>query len=128
LIVDDEPVTRILLRRRLSRVGCEIVGEAETAADALEKLPLVKPDLITLDILMPDLGELDAFLLSQRIRREHPGIESVIISGAPQATLDRFRGKSTVGIFAKPVSFHALFSKLRQFYPELKADQPESAF
>jgi len=44
----------------LSQAGYEIVGEAETGAQAVERYRQLKPDLVTMDIVMPDLGGIEA--------------------------------------------------------------------
>jgi CheY-like chemotaxis protein len=54
MIVDDEPDVLVLVDRILSRVGHEIIG-AKNGRAALEKLKEVRPDLILLDLMMPEL-------------------------------------------------------------------------
>ena len=44
----------------LQQAGFEIVGEAETGLQAVEKYKQLKPDLVTMDIVMPDMGGIDA--------------------------------------------------------------------
>jgi two-component system, chemotaxis family, chemotaxis protein CheY len=57
LIVEDSPTGRSVLRRRLEEIGCEIVGEAGNASAALELFRTLHPQLVTLDLLMPQVGE-----------------------------------------------------------------------
>lgn len=60
LIVDDEPIARQVLREELSGFAdVEICGEAENGYDALARIPLLKPDLVLLDLQMPGLGGFD---------------------------------------------------------------------
>ncbi len=55
LIVDDEPLARDLLRTMLSKVGgLDIIGESGDGADAITKIEALKPDLVFLDIQMPE--------------------------------------------------------------------------
>lgn len=63
LIVDDVPTARAILRRRLEAIGCEIVAEADSSAAADEVMETAAPDLITLDIQMPEIGGMDAYTL-----------------------------------------------------------------
>jgi two-component system LytT family response regulator len=58
LIVDDEELARRGLRARLERAGVTIAGECVNGADALSAIPKVLPDLIFLDIQMPELSGL----------------------------------------------------------------------
>jgi two-component system chemotaxis response regulator CheY len=44
----------------LSQAGYEVVGEAETGVQAVEKFKQLNPDLVTMDIVMPDMGGIDA--------------------------------------------------------------------
>src|SRR3954465_7001830 len=44
----------------LSQAGFDVVGEAETGVQAGEKYQQLRPDLVTMDIVMPDMGGIDA--------------------------------------------------------------------
>jgi len=55
LVIDDEDDSRFLLRQYVSDCGCH-VAEADSGPDALEKARLLKPDLITLDLMMPGMN------------------------------------------------------------------------
>jgi len=57
LIVDDEPVARKILREELESIDdLEIVGEAESGTEALDKIAACRPDLVLLDLQMPGMG------------------------------------------------------------------------
>jgi DNA-binding NarL/FixJ family response regulator len=59
LIVDDSPLVRQRLRDMLQQHSeWEVCGEAANGGDALEKVQLMKPDLIVLDFLMPGMDGL----------------------------------------------------------------------
>ncbi len=53
LIVDDAAFMRKMLRLMLEKHNFEVVGEAENGCDALKKISLLKPDIVSLDITMP---------------------------------------------------------------------------
>lgn len=57
MIIDDEPLARVRLQKLISdyRATFKIVGEAENGKEAVEKISLLKPDLLFLDIQMPGL-------------------------------------------------------------------------
>jgi len=60
LIVDDALFLRMVLKDILVRNGYDVVGEAVNGIDAIEKYKELKPDLVTLDITMPDMTGLEA--------------------------------------------------------------------
>jgi two-component system chemotaxis response regulator CheY len=61
LIVDDSPRVRSELRQLLGRLGWNIVGEAVNGVEALEMAEELKPDLVTLDIIMPEMDGIECY-------------------------------------------------------------------
>lgn len=55
LIVDDAKVIRMIIRQILTRHGFEIAGEAGNGREALEKYKELRPDAVTMDIVMPEV-------------------------------------------------------------------------
>ena len=66
LIVDDHPSFRASARTLLEAEGYEIVGEAENGAAALQAVKELKPDLVLLDVQLPDM---DGFEVADQLRR-----------------------------------------------------------
>ncbi len=60
LVCDDAIFMRTMISDILSQAGYDVVGEAETGMEAVEKYKQLKPDLVTMDIVMPDLGGIEA--------------------------------------------------------------------
>lgn len=60
LICDDAAFARASLRQLLTREGYDVVGEAGTGEEAVAKHHTLRPDVTTMDIIMPGLGGLDA--------------------------------------------------------------------
>lgn len=60
LVVDDAAFMRMMIKDILKRGGFEVVGEAEDGARAIEKYRELKPDLVTMDITMPDMDGITA--------------------------------------------------------------------
>lgn len=60
LIVDDEPLTRTILRARLEKLGHQVVGEADNGRLAVELASEHSPDAILMDILMPEMDGIEA--------------------------------------------------------------------
>src|SRR5579859_2676293 len=78
-IVEDEPLFRGLLENRLRRhPGFEVVGAYADGASALQRLPEVAPDVVTLDIEMP--GRMDGIDVGLALRQRLPRLGIVILS------------------------------------------------
>ena len=60
LICDDAIFMRTMIADILTGAGYEVAGEAESGLQAVERYKSVKPDLVTMDIVMPDMGGIDA--------------------------------------------------------------------
>ncbi|MEI5906184.1 response regulator [Bacillus spongiae] len=73
LIVDDAAFMRMMIKDILVKNGYEVVAEAENGAQAIEKYKELKPDLVTMDITMPEmdgiaaLKEIKSFDSSSRV-------------------------------------------------------------
>ena len=76
LVVDDEENIRFLYKEELEEEGF-MVELAKNGEEALEKLPLFKPDLITLDIKMPGMGGIETL---KRIRETERGLPIILCS------------------------------------------------
>lgn len=90
LVVDDAVVMRRLISEALQRdPRIEVVGSAPNGRIALQKIPQLNPDLVTLDVEMP---ELDGLATLREIRRTHPRLPVIMFSLLTQrgavATLD----------------------------------------
>lgn len=68
-IIDDSFVMRKLLRDILSSNGIEVAGVAKSGSEAIKKIPQIKPDVITLDLVMPGW---DGLTTLKRIMKEYP--------------------------------------------------------
>lgn len=89
MVVDDDPFNRDMLHNMLEKEGLEVV-EAENGAKALEKIKLRKPQLILLDLMMP---EIDGFEVAQIIKHnpEWQDIIIIVITAKDLTTEDRER-------------------------------------
>jgi len=78
LIADDHELVRRGLRSLLaSRSGWKVCGEARDGLEAVAKAKQLHPDVVLLDITMPELNGLDA---ARQIRKDDPQMEIVILS------------------------------------------------
>ena len=60
VVVDDAPIIRSMLKDILSQGGYEIIGECGNGQEAVQKYQELKPDLVTMDIVMPDKDGIEA--------------------------------------------------------------------
>ncbi len=77
LIIDDEAHVRVLIRVLLKQLGVETVWEAGDGSTALEQAAEHKPDVILLDINLPQVGGLEVLA---KLKAAHPKIPVVIVS------------------------------------------------
>jgi two-component system chemotaxis response regulator CheB len=78
LVVDDSVVVRRVVTRALAHEpGVEVVGAARDGRDALAKVKALRPDLVILDLEMPEMDGLEALA---EIRRGHPELPVIIYS------------------------------------------------
>ena len=74
LIVDDHPVVCSGIRNILeSMTGIEVVGEAHTGADALKMIDKMQPDVVLLDMKLPDISGVDIVKEYLQNRKPHAG-------------------------------------------------------
>jgi two-component system chemotaxis response regulator CheY len=81
LIVDDAAFMRMSIRNMLSNYEFEIVGEAENGLMAIEKYKELQPDIVTLDITMPEMDGLQALRV---IKKLDPSASVVMVSALGQ--------------------------------------------
>ena len=84
LIVDDSKFMRKMLSDILTEEGHQIVGEAENAKEATELYKILNPDLVTLDIIMPEVDGEDAISALREMIKENPQTKVVMISAMGQ--------------------------------------------
>ena len=129
LIVEDSMPTRRMLRARLETLGCCIAGEAENPSQGLKLFRELGPAIVTLDLVMPQVDEMDTEGLFKIIRAERPDTSVIVISSSSKAVSSiPFLEKGAVAYLEKPfVNFDQLREKLEFLYPELQNRRAGSA-
>lgn len=84
LICDDLVFMRAMLAEILQQIGYTVVGEAGTGIAAVEQYKALRPDLVTMDLVMPDMGGIDAV---QAIMAFDPRARIIVCSGMGQEAL-----------------------------------------
>jgi two-component system chemotaxis response regulator CheY len=84
LVCDDAIFMRTMIGDILTQAGFEIVGEAESGLQAVQKYRDLKPDLVTMDIVMPDMGGIEAV---REICKQDPDAKILMCSAMGQQAL-----------------------------------------
>ncbi len=84
MIVDDAAFMRMMLKDILTKNGYEVIGEAGNGAQAVESYSELKPDLVTMDITMP---EMDGITAVKEIRKINPEAKIVMCSAMGQQAM-----------------------------------------
>lgn len=112
LIVDDAAFMRISIRKMLEKNGYEIAGEAENGVVAVQKYAELKPDIVTMDITMPEKNGLEALkdilqtdkaanILMVSAMGQESMVKDAIISGAKGFIVKPFKEETIVGALEK---------------------------
>lgn len=84
LIVDDAAFMRMMIKDILSKNGYEVVGEAENGLKAVERYKELTPDLVLMDITMPEMNGIDAV---KNIKAIDPSAKIVMCSAMGQQAM-----------------------------------------
>ncbi len=84
LIVDDAAFMRMMIKDILVKNGFEVVGEAADGAEAVEKYAELSPDLVTMDITMPEMDGIQAL---KAIKEKDPSAVIIMCSAMGQQAM-----------------------------------------
>lgn len=84
MICDDAAFMRMMIKDILTKNGYNVAGEAENGAKAVEKYTEVKPDLVMLDITMPEMDGIQAL---KKIKEIDPGACVIMCSAMGQQAM-----------------------------------------
>lgn len=84
LVCDDAIFMRTMISDILTTAGFQVIGEAETGREAVDRYKELKPDLVTMDIVMPDMGGIEAV---REICRVDPDAKVLMCSAMGQQAL-----------------------------------------
>ncbi len=111
LIADDHPVVREGLRALLNARGVEIVGEARTGREAIELARELRPDVVLMDMRMPEVDGIEA---TKTLRQDTPEVAVIMITSfETKEYLKRAIDAGVAGYLLKGVSRDVLVQAVR---------------
>ena len=114
LICDDAGFMRLMITQIVTAEGYEVVGEAQTGAEAVKQYKKLKPDVVTMDIVMPDKTGIEAV---REITEIDPDARVLMVSAVGQDKLVSEALKSGAGDFVvKPFQPPVLLEALEGLF------------
>ena len=112
LIVDDNVMTRDLIKDLLTEMGHQVVGEAENGDEAIKIYTAQRPELVLLDLIMPGKNGLETL---EGIKVIDPAAKVVMVTAVEQDILSQqLIGKGAIGVLHKPFMYAELEAVLKQ--------------
>lgn len=99
VIADDESIIRMDLREMLTNLGYDVVGEASDGRTALDLTHRLRPDLVILDIKMPDMDGIEA---AEHISEERLAPVVLLTAYSERHLVERAKGAGVAGYLVKP--------------------------
>ena len=119
LIVDDESLIRMDLRDIIESCGHEVVAEGTNGVEALALCKKHKPDIILMDVKMPELDGIEA---ARQIGFHHEAPVVLLTSYSQQDLIDKARDSGVYGYLIKPVREEQLVPSLEMALGRYKSD------
>lgn len=119
LIVDDESLIRMDLRDIIESCGHEVVAEGTNGVEALALCKKHKPDIILMDVKMPELDGIEA---ARQIGFHHEAPVVLLTSYSQQDLIDKARDSGVYGYLIKPVREEQLVPTLEMALGRYKSD------
>ena len=119
LIVDDESLIRMDLRDIIESCGHEVVAEGTNGVKALALCKKYKPDIILMDVKMPELDGIEA---ARQIGFHHEAPVVLLTSYSQQDLIDKARESGVYGYLIKPVREEQLVPTLEMALGRYKSD------
>ena len=119
VIVEDEGITQLQLRRILQREGLEVVGMASDGKEGVEMVLAERPDLVLMDIRMPVMDGLEA---TERILAEYRVCIVMLIAFSDEEYRKRAEVLRTCGYVLKPITAESLRPHLSAAFETFHSD------
>ncbi len=117
LVVDDSAFMRNILKKILTPTGkFVVIGEASNGKEAIEKAKELQPDLITMDIVMP---EMDGITATREIKKILPNVKIVMCTSIDQEkkVIEAIEAGAD-GYIVKPFQAQKVLEELNKLFPD----------
>lgn len=115
LVVDDSAFARKIIIDILSKEGYEIAGEAEDGSEAVKLYEKTKPDLVTMDIIMPEVDNMDGIDAVREILRMDPKARILMVTAVGQReALKEAEQAGAKGFIVKPFDSSIIIDEVRK--------------
>lgn len=112
LIVDDNELTRAVLRTILRQDGYRVVGEAKDGEAALQMIEQLQPDVVCLDVMMP---KMDGLSTLDKIKEANPEIVVLMITASSdRETVEKAISAGAAGYVVKPFNAARVLATIEQ--------------
>lgn len=125
LVVDDSPFSQKIIEKTLANSNYEICGFAGTGNEGIEKYRTLRPDIVTMDLTLPDM---DGLICSREILIVNPHAKIVVVSAMKdEAIINSGTAIGIRGFVQKPVKADKMLKALHHVWNEEKQaeDQQE---
>jgi DNA-binding response OmpR family regulator len=112
-VVDDDPIIAAFVCTALERAGFS-VAQCPTGAEAIPCIRAQRPQVVIMDLLMPEVDGVQLFLMLRRLRPKLPVIFCTAAPRRLQDMLPSYRGAGAV-LLAKPFEIEELLTLVRQY-------------
>ena len=123
LVVDDSLIIRKNIKKYVAALGHNVVGEAKSGSQAVEQCRTLYPDLITMDITMPDMDGIEAVT---KIREFNLSVKIIMVTSHGQEDMVISSLKAGAkGYILKPVNEEKMDKAIKNLYSDENIDDDD---
>lgn len=113
VVVEDEGITQLQIRKMLKRQGLEVVGDAANGKEAVEVVLATRPDIVLMDIRMPIMDGLEA---SRQILEQYQVCIVMLTAFSEKEYQNKAQEIGTCGYVIKPITSETLMPQIEAAY------------